>query len=245
MGRLRLRCAASVQTAALAVFAGQSNMMNINMTAAGVPGNLATAPDQYIWTGVAFEPLVNGTNNGELSGNGENWGPEAEFGRQWAAAYPGRPLYMVKHAKISDLFYGWASDGAEWLFLEGAVEDAKADLVSNDITFNEEAFCWMQGEGDAGFEERADAYGVNFVSLISRVRALGNANTAIIAGRINAPGQEFRAAVRSAQTSVIGSTSRAALIDTDGYTLSDGIHYDLAGNVQLGADMFTAYQDTL
>lgn len=225
------------------ICAGQSNAVGWNMNLAGVPANLQSAPRQYIWTGVTFQALVNGSNNGSYSSNGAKWGPEAEFGRLWTAARPSQALWIVKHAVGSTaLATDWASGGTQRNSLNTAVSDAKGMLTGLGLTPKVAACLWMQGESDSLTQAHADAYETNLTAWISHVRTTyGDASTAVLIGKIKYPDGTYRATVRSAQVAVSAATSRAPLIDTDAYSMSDSAHYDVSGNVQLGADMYAAY----
>jgi len=230
------------RTAHVALVAGQSNAVGWDTTAAEVPENLLSAPGQYVWTGSAFAPLQNGVNNGALSSNGEKWGPEAEFGRQWRRARPSTSLWIIKHATGgSALADAWASGGADRVIFDAEVAQGLASLNGLGLTPNVVALLWMQGESDSQDITQANAYEANLTAWLSHVRTVSDAPLmAALIGRIaNQSAWTYRTTVRAAQSAVVAADSRSALIDTDGYG-NDGVHYDIAGNIALGADMHSA-----
>ncbi len=225
------------------IFAGQSNMVANGTTAGNLPANLETATDQYIWTGSAFDALDNAQNNNEIMTPGSHqWGPEAEFGRQWQANI-GTPLYIIKYNRSgTSLAVDWnPPSGSDFVILDGIIDDAITALEGADFVVNVRGFFWMQGESDATSESQANAYETNLTDIIAAVRAYGSSSTRSVIGRIYYPTATYRDTVRAAQAAVVAADVNAALVDTDGYVLSDTVHYDVDSTVQMGLDFFTAY----
>ena len=229
-------------TVQVGIFAGQSNMVSVVTTAANLPVNLQTATDQYVWTGTVFEPLVNSENSAELSGGGEYWGPDAEFGRQWAIDQPGVPLYMVKVAAGgTSLAVGWADGGTQRTLLTTEFGQAKAALEALGYTVNVPVCCWMQGESDSGDEEDANAYYDNLLEFFDYIReTLGDADTAIIVGEINYTEGTYYDVVTAAQAAAVADTPGTYLVETGGF--GGGLHFTAEGIVTLGAAMYDGYE---
>jgi hypothetical protein len=227
------------------VFAGQSNMDNGKLANA----HYATLDTNIkIWTGAAwetYEPLVNASPLLPLT----QWGPEAEFARQWRAANPNNTCYIVKWARGStDLVSDWQQDGTgpEWNDLETYYNDATANLTAAGIAFATPAFLWMQGEGDATTEAYANAYETNLTELFASVRTLINPRVKIVVGRISyLPAYTYGETVRAAQKAVVEADGNAAIISTDALTMKPAeVHYINEDFVTLGLHFYQGYMGT-
>jgi hypothetical protein len=222
---------------------GQSNAIGWNETAATVPPSLREPSGAKIWTGFAWEDLVNGRNNGKLSSNGSKWGCETEFARLWAQQRK-RRLFIIKHAVGgTGLADYWArGTGTGYTAMTGYASAAKRDLAQSGTTVNCIGLLWMQGETDTASEAQANDYQRNLTNFFAGVRSdWGSANMPIVVGRI--ANQElliFRDIVRTAQTKAVAADAHAALVDTDEYG-NDGLHYTTSAIVRMGADMYAAW----
>jgi hypothetical protein len=108
------------------------------------------------------------------------------------------------------------------------------------------ALVWMQGEKDA-----ADSVLTSQASYESLLEALildfrghfgADIPVVICQIKITAPGYSGSADIQAAQAAVAANVSGATLIDTSGpqFTLSDGVHFDAAGQIELGAAVYSA-----
>jgi carbohydrate esterase-like sialic acid-specific acetylesterase len=224
--------------------AGQSNAVGWNETAATVPSLLQRPSGAMIWTGRAWQYLVNGTNNGKLSSNGSKWGCEAEFARLWALERNER-LFIVKHAvggtALAD--YWSPGTGTGYIAMTRYATTAKSALTGKGYTVNCIGLLWMQGESDAVNQAQANAYCANLSNFFARVRSdWGSASMPIVVGRIADQAElTYRTVVRAAQAEVVAGDGHAALVDTDAYG-NDGLHYSTNGIVDMGADMYAAWK---
>jgi len=224
--------------------AGQSNAVGWNETAATVPSLLQGRSGAMIWTGRAWQYLVNGTNNGKLSSNGSKWGCEAEFARLWALERNER-LFIVKHAiggtALADYWAPGAGTG--YVAMISYATTAKSALAAKGYTVNCIGLLWMQGESDGVSQTQANAYYANLSTFFARVRSdWGSASMPIVVGRIADQAElTYRTVVRTAQAEVVAGDGHAALIDTDAYG-NDGLHYSTNGIVNMGADMYAAWK---
>ena len=224
--------------------AGQSNAVGWNETADTVPSSLLGRSGARIWSGSAWEDLINGTNNGNLSSNGKKWGCEAEFARRWALEST-QPLFIVKHAvggtALADYWARGAGTG--YTAMTSHATAAKLALTRMGNTVNCIGLLWMQGESDTWSEARANAYETNLTNFFAGVRSdWGSANMPIVVGRIANQDQSTNwATVRAAQAKTVAGDAHAALIDTDDYE-NDGLHYTTNAIVRMGAEMYAAWK---
>ena len=236
------------------LFAGQSNMIGNNTTSSDLaswPYLLVSDPHIiiYNWEAAALQTLSNGVNNNNNDDTVGQWGAEAQFSYAWRQDNPSKKFFFVKSALggtylSADVFPSWnAGHTAEYFdTFTGNVNAAKSAIIALGFNPKVRALCWMQGESDATSSLYATPYGANLSAFITKVRTdWGDANTRIIVGRIATAAGSDSATVRSGEAAAVSGTTLAALVDTDSYGLI-GIHYDAAGNISMGADMYAAYK---
>lgn len=244
------------------VFAGQSNAQTFGRVVGELPGYIVADAGIQIWNhvGAAFQQYAASTNS-DQPGNigaftGAYWGSEAEFAYRWRQDNPGTAIYILKFAvPQTQLFQSadgvttldWnTSSAASELFgqLESDIAAAKASLASVGRVGVVRNIFWMQGETDATDATKAAAYLTNLTALHTAARVRwGDANSKLTIGRTyNNLAYAQRATVRAAQVSVAALSAFNTWLNTDGFTLSDGDHFNAAGVSQFGKDAYFAYK---
>lgn len=247
----------------LFIFAGQSNSRGVYLTTANVPSYLRVSdPRICIWSPLRtqWETLNNGVNNVDNTGYGtgglQNWGAEAEFTYRWRQDNPNRTCYILKFEFIGSLEpyttqddWNAASTGEYFDIAVSRINAAKAALAAQGLRARVGAIMWMQGENESSRGlEIASRYQDQMRDFFWNVRARwGDDRTRVIVGRISAySGWADGATIRACQARYVASDSLARLVDTDSYPMqADNFHYNAAGQVSLGADMYAAYKTTL
>ncbi|MFN2225160.1 MAG: sialate O-acetylesterase [Anaerolineae bacterium] len=186
------------------------------------------------------------------------FGPELALALVLAAAYPDERLVLVKYAVDGSSLLDWApqwdaATAALTGFPEfGPLYDKLLALVEETTAEGQPghgcrpaAAVWMQGERDALYPQAAAAYEANLVALIEALRAdLGAPDLPFLVGQVDPPPERYRAAavVRDAQAEVARAVPGACLVDTEGLSRDeDGVHYDTAGQLELGRRFAKAY----
>ena len=244
----------------LFVLAGQSNMAGRGRYSDLADGG-ALPPDVQLVAvrlDVHLRPLEDG------------FGPELGLARTLAAEGTGpalaeysRPgaegrLLLVKYAVDASSLLDWAPDwdpeaaaltghpeyGALYRELLDLVARATAEGTSGEGC-RPAAVLWMQGERDALFPEVAAAYEANLAALIGALRAdLDAPGLPFLLGQVDPPPDRYPAAgaVRAAQAAVAGTLPGVYLVDTGGLSRhADGVHYDTAGQLELGRRFARTY----
>ena len=176
-----------------------------------------------------------------------SFGPEIGFARAWMRQRPSDELWLVKYAVGGSSLLAWQP---EWTAENAARTDdeAKGALYARllkhteQVTRDADCHCagclWMQGESDARYAHAAAAYENNLRHFIWRLRRdLGVPRLPFVLGLVNPPCDPWRhvATVREAQHKIAREDDRAALVDTVGLSKhDDNLHYDTAGQLQLG-----------
>ena len=191
----------------------------------------------------------------ELDPMGRNgFGPEVGMAQMLSAAMPGREIRLVKVAVGGTSLLDWAprwdsttaaitghaDAGPMYAHLMAAVDSVTAgENVEIGATF------WMQGERDARFAEVGPGYGGRITDLVTALRSdLGQADLPFILGLVNPPADRYPAldTVRAAQRSLADDDANVWLVDTDDLSkLDDKLHYDSAGQMELGRWFARAY----
>jgi hypothetical protein len=185
------------------------------------------------------------------------FGPEHSLARVLGRAYPDHSLFLVKYAVDASSLLDWqpvwteedatltghAQYGPLYQSLMGWLEKTRGTIPED---CEAAAFFWMQGERDALFPEAARQYEENLVRLIAHIRAdLGVPDLPFFLGQVNPPTEQYPAVeeVRAAQARLAERVRHTALVPTDGLSkAADGLHYDTAGQVELGRRFAQAYQ---
>lgn len=187
------------------------------------------------------------------------FGPELSLARALAAAYPGETLLLVKYAVEGSSLLDWAPDwdpqaaaltghpeyGPLYQKLLALVAAGQEDLPGGRCL--PAAAFWMQGERDALFPEAAAAYEANLAELVHALRRdLGAPGLPCLVGQVDPPRDRYPMAdvVRAAQAAVARAVPRVSLVRTEGLSRhADGLHYDTAGQLELGRRLARAYLD--
>lgn len=236
------------------LLAGQSNMVGCGVAGELTP-ELRTPPTRVR----LFE-------DGEFVtfASGPTFGPELGFAHDLGRSR-GEPIVLCKVARSgANLYYDWNPDGvssgpqdayrgplypqmvsqvgALWQRLSGAGAHARVC-----------GMLWLQGERDSVFDFMAAVYQRRLSEFIRCVRRdLGSTDMpfimALIAPRRLAldTGQHFphayRDTVRAAQRRVARSVPRVGLVETDDLPQSDNLHFDTAGQIELGRRYARVYE---
>lgn len=133
-----------------------------------------------------------------------------------------------------------AGDGPRYVTFQQTVTQGLDALAAAypEAVIEIEGMLWVQGERDV-VRGMHDAYEVNLTAFIADVRATYGVGLPFVISRLSTAQTSLDAArmavVRAAQAAVADSDPRAALLDTDGFgMLGDNLHFDAAGQQQLG-----------
>jgi hypothetical protein len=187
-------------------------------------------------------------------------GPELTLGEGLTAA--GETIYLVKCAFAMTAlgptpgpWNEWGLQAAElYAILRFRIDRACAAARASGLTPRIRGIFMMQGESDATDAAQASAYGELLAMLVHGIRRdLVRAGLAVAAepipfviGAIDpllpASHFPFVPTVREAQRQVAIATPRCAWVETLRFGLrSDGVHFDTAGVMALGAAMAVAF----
>jgi hypothetical protein len=226
------------------VLSGQSNMLGQGTTAE-LTGDLSTLP-----------PTVQLFVDGEpaLFTDRRSFGPEVTFAHEMARAWPDRNIVLLKYAVGGTSLLAWAP---EW-------SEAQAELTANanagplysqlmaavrgpalGPSARFAGLLWMQGERDARYLTVGPDYLANLGTFVAAVRAdLDEPDLPLLLGLVNPPPERYPAAdvVRAQQLAAPDELAMTAVIDTAGVTKrDDDLHYDTAGQLELGRRFAQAY----
>ena len=127
------------------------------------------------------------------------------------------------------------------------IEFVQKKTFGKDVRF--EAMFWMQGERDARYPEAGRMYMQNFEKLIRQIRRdLNTPDLPVFCGQINPPYAKFPAVklVRDAQALTAKQIHNVKMISTDGLEKrGDQIHYNFAGQIELGKRFAKAYSEMI
>lgn len=228
-------------TSRVFLVAGQSNAAG--QWAGAIPSQLQTADAGIkIWTGAAWNTLVNGTNNQTLAAPAVGyWGPEAQFCYLCRQAFPTDTVYILKHAVGSTEIAYYLPGGTGYNAVTAALPTALAALTTPNI----EGLLWYQGEQDATTQVLADAYQAKLEQLATTVKTTWKGNEAtrfFIAQVWPQDTRPYLSTVRAAQAAFCAADPATRLLnDTTSYVYFDGVHLNGAGQVSCGQDMFANY----
>jgi hypothetical protein len=235
----------------LFLLAGQSNMVGRGEYGELPPG------EQGLPGNVQLHAIALDTRLQAVEGR---FGPEQGLAGVLGPAYPGRELVLVKYAVDASSLLDWAPD---WDRQAAAISGNSqfGPLYTGLLAFVDEvgatagldcrpaAVFWMQGERDARIPEAGARYEENLVELIARLRAdLGVLDLPFFVGQIDprAGNYSARDQVREAQAAVAKRVAGVWLVSTEGLSkLPDGLHYDTAGQIELGQRFARAYLEVV
>jgi lysophospholipase L1-like esterase len=233
----------------LFLLAGQSNMAGHGRYDELPPGDDGALPPNVTIAAVSLDVHLRPLEGG--------FGPELTLARNLAAAHPGETLLLIKYAVEGSSLLDWAPDwdakaAAQTGHPEyGPLYRRLLELVAAKREDPQHTACqpaavfWMQGERDALFLQAAAAYEANLAALIEALRTdLGAPVLPFLVGQVDPPGDRYPAAelVRAAQAAVARKLPGVYLVRTDGLSRrADGLHYDTAGQLELGRGFASAY----
>ncbi len=208
------------------VLAGQSNMMGRGKTQE-LPAEYRQMPNniRYFYQGREHKLA-------EFA----FFGPEVSLAHSLAQTYPRDEIILVKQAASGSLIQQWQP--GEPLY-KGLLR--QIGFAANDYPFKQvDAIVWMQGESDAQSDVSvATQYAGRLIQLVTHLRKdLQSPNSAFVYGEVGVSHPAFShasAAVRNQQQLVQERLQNAALVSTAGLSnIGDGIHYNAAGQLELG-----------
>lgn len=107
-------------------------------------------------------------------------------------------------------------------------------------------FIWVQGEGDALAPERAAVYAQNMELLLAAVRAeTGVSDLPAIVPMLSSDNYPYKDDIRAQQALLAQNDPDVRLVETEGLTFVDGVHYDRTSQRQLADDIVTALQSEI
>jgi hypothetical protein len=183
------------------------------------------------------------------------FGPEYGLAHALGPVFRDQTLVLVKYAVDAASMLDWAPDwdsdaaattghpefGPLYHKLMALVAQARDENPSCLVA----AVFWMQGERDASIPAAGERYQENLITLIQRFREdLGHPDLPFLLGHIDPPGERYPAVevVQRAQARTAELLPNTGLISTAGLPkLPDGLHYDTAGQIELGQRFAQAY----
>lgn len=217
----------------LIILAGQSNMMG--------RGKVHELPAEYKSTPANVTFFYQGREHPLAK---FAWfGPEVSFAHEVARAFPNDHFILVKQAASGSLIQQWQPGQGLYNALLRQVGFATQEENAGKV----DAILWMQGESDAQSSANvANQYGSRFNTLVTGLRKdLQSPDSLFIYGQISLEHPQHTdsiASVRDQQQAAQSQLPKAVMVDTDGLgKLNDGIHFNAAGQIELGKRFAKAY----
>lgn len=231
------------------LIAGQSNAVG-----AAQPADLSPENDAFVdpYPAVQIAQQINCPTNFTL-GPAEvstDWGdlaprlPGQRFGIELSA---GRVLddrldnvFIIKTATNgTNLYSNWDPETAfsQFAYLESFVDERLAELGGDARVAG---LFWIQGNGDASSNERAQDYAANLGWLIMRLRQKYGAQMNVVIDRMPDSTLPFAATVRAQQLIVAQRVFGVVHVDTSDLALNGTQHYTADSLITLGARMAAA-----
>ena len=216
------------------IFAGQSNMSGAGKSNELNPALKIVPPNAIVkihFYGYDYTDFSAG-----------NFGPEVEFIQEIAQAHPTQKFLFIKYAWGGTGISAWLPGTYHYQTLKNKVYQALGQL---NVDYELAGFLWMQGETDAFNPNDAEQYAHRLQTMISSLRnELGEPNLPVLVGQIDPPNACCAATVQAAEADFVASDAHANLVLTDGLSRcwNDPIHYNSAGQIDLGHRFFESYQ---
>jgi hypothetical protein len=213
------------------LLAGQSNMAGLGPVRQ-LPRTYRTHPaNVLVWRDEAWVPLV---------AAGWGFGPEISFGSAIAAALPTERIGIVKVAATGAGIDRWSPQNAQSLYATWLTQAQASLRAAPDARVA--GALWVQGERDARAADTAAAYGGKLRALVAAVRRdVDRPDLPFLCAQVNPP-LPFAREVRAAQAALAAQVPSTVLVSTDGLgKWADKMHYDSAGQVELGRRFARAY----
>lgn len=215
------------------ILAGQSNMMGRGKTI-GLPPGYRNTPGNvhFFYQGREHRLAEFGF-----------FGPEVSFAHTLARAYPRDRIFLIKHAASGSYLKQWQPGQGLYNTLMRQISFVAQAYPIQQI----DAIMWMQGESEAQSSATvATQYSDQLQNFVTHLRRdLQSPNSLFVLGRISFQHPLLMNSiniVRSQQQQAPQQIKNSLVVSTDGLTtMSDKLHYDSAGQVELGKRFATAY----
>jgi len=213
------------------LLAGQSNMVGLGLVRELPSTYRAPRENLLEWKDGTWVPLAPA---------GWGFGPELSFAYAIGDALPKERIGIVKVARVSTGIDQWSSTNAHSLYATLLTQAQAALRAAPDG--RPAAALWVQGERDARSVDAAAAYGTRLRALVAAIRRdVDRPDLPFLCAQVNPP-YPFVRGVRDAQAALPAQVPRTALVSTDGLKKWPGdVHYDSAGQVELGQRFARAY----
>lgn len=214
---------------------GQSNMVGMRSEVAALPVELrAVQPLALFFKDGAWIPLSPGVSEAK------GFGPEISLAHELARQ--GRPFGLIKVSYgATTLAKDWSPSNPGGMYGQ-AISQVKAAKQTRNIKVV--GVLWMQGESDGETAEIASAYKENLELFVAALRRdTQSGDVPFVACRVTAPEVFFPyiGMVREAQESFTGENYH--WLNCDSLTkVKDRVHFDTAGQVELGRLFYEAIQ---
>ena len=220
----------------LIIMGGQSNMSGLgkkeNLDNTTLPNNI---------------DFINYGLTGNFKVRPDRFGPEYGLSKKLNQAFPYQHFTVLKYSIGGASLLDWAPNyNKKKAEITGNAKFgnvyaqcfAKIDSLLANEAVEPAAFLWMQGERDARIPEAGKDYYQNFKNLIQSIRQrLGQPELPFIFGMVNPPTDRYAAltTVRAAQRKIAKDLPYVFIIETDDLEkLTDNLHYNAAGQMELG-----------
>ncbi len=227
------------------ILAGQSNAEGTSTTAAGLSGDYLGFDEEFPGVRTAHQVRCN-SDSGAAKCDHEwpihavqsrqasfgEFGPEIGIARSIPNIQSHAPdgTFIIKCATGgTDLFNNWEPGRVSGFVLYQRMVDFVDDIMAPLGEYEVVMCCWVQGEADAGVENKATSYEANLNNLIANMRSdFSNPDEVFSFLRLHSS-YSFGAwadEVRDAQNAVAAADPLAVLVTADDLALNgDGIHY--------------------
>lgn len=183
-------------------------------------------------------------------GSGSDFGPEVQFGRTIADEFSTDNFALIKHAVGgTNLHTDWdPANGETYSAFQDTVKDGLEALTDAGHTYEIVGMLWTQGERDGKDGRTTAQYEADLNDFIGDIRTNYGEDLPFFLSRLSSGQTDIRAdrlaQIRAAQNNVAAGDSKTYLIDTDGFKLKDdNLHFDAAGQLELGEAFGDAYID--
>jgi Carbohydrate esterase, sialic acid-specific acetylesterase len=233
-------------------FWGLSNARGDGADVAQLPANLQPIdPAIRIWNGSQWTPLWNGHNNNAAVGsNLSNWGPEAEFTRQYRLAFPGREVYVIKKAHGGSGLYvpfnqvDWNIHSTNEYYAQFAtmIGNAMTALSGLGRIGKMRAIVSAIGGWETDDATAAASVEQNMKDLVAGTNPdwAADTNTIYVCAKPSDVAT-YTSVVDAGFDDLAATTPKVFAFDTSTYPTGDGIHFTAAGQVSHGADGFAQF----
>lgn len=249
--------AAEKEKAYVIVLSGQSNASGQTLTSYLEKNCSTEKMNEYRngYENVQIFYSVDGTNNSSdfvpvALGQGnttEKFGPEVGIAEYLTEQYPNRKFYIIKASQSgSSIAADWSENGSVYVNAVTGITNGFQKLKDKNLEPVWFATCWMQGESDALYSERATQYYQLESELMNRIQTKFSSEMAeeryafIDAGISNHTEWVYYEQVNNAKKQYASESAWRFYLDTQAARLtynlenSDPSHYDSVSMIKLG-----------